>query len=166
MESRPAATSTSTFQVQVAVGALIGAAGSGPVGRIARPGRGVLLMVGLWGLAITIFGLSTWLPIALLMLAFAGWADTISEVLRSSMLQLSTPDHLRGRITAVWLAQANSSPRLGDVESGVVAAVTNAQVSAITGGLACVAGVIVLTWLLPAFRQFRLDWAGEPESGS
>lgn len=147
-----------------AVGALIGAAGSGPVGRIARPGRAVLLMVGLWGIAITIFGFSPWLPIALCMLAFAGWADTISEVLRSSMLQLSTPDHLRGRITAVWLAQANSSPRLGDVESGVVAAVTNAQVSATTGGLACVAGVVVLVWLLPAFRQFRLDRGGEPET--
>lgn len=147
-----------------AVGALIGAAGSGPVGRIARPGRAVLLMVGLWGIAITIFGFSTWLPIALCMLAFAGWADTISEVLRSSMLQLSTPDHLRGRITAVWLAQANSSPRLGDVESGVVAAITNAQVSATTGGLACVAGVVVLVWLLPAFRRFRLDRVGEPET--
>jgi hypothetical protein len=148
-----------------AVGALIGAAGSGPVGRIARPGRAVLLMVGLWGIAITIFGLVTWLPLALLMLAFAGWADTISEVLRSSMLQLSTPDHLRGRITAVWLAQANSSPRLGDVESGVVAAFTNAQVSATTGGLACVAGALVLAWVLPAFRQYRLGRVGEPEAG-
>ena len=148
-----------------AVGALIGAAGSGWVGRIARPGRAVLLMVGLWGLAITFFGLSTWLPLALLMLAFAGWADTISEVLRSSMLQISTPDHLRGRITAVWLAQANSSPRLGDVESGAVAVITNAQFSATTGGLACIAGVLVLILLLPAFRQFRMDSAGEPESG-
>ena len=140
-----------------AAGALIGAASSGWVGRISRPGRAVLLMVGLWGVAITIFGFSTWLPIALLMLAFAGWADIISEVLRSSMLQLSIPDDLRGRITAVWLAQANSSPRLGDVESGLVAAVTNAQVSAATGGIACVAGVLMLTWLLPAFRQFRLE---------
>ena len=148
-----------------AVGALVGAAGSGWVGRITRPGRAVLLMVGLWGIAITIFGLSTWLPAALLMLAFAGWADTISEVLRSSMLQLSTPDHLRGRITAVWLAQANSSPRLGDVESGLVAAVTNAQVSATSGGIACVAGILVLAWLLPAFRQFRLEKGGEPETG-
>ncbi|HKV59612.1 MAG TPA: MFS transporter [Ktedonobacteraceae bacterium] len=147
-----------------AAGALIGAASSGWVGRISRPGRAVLVMVGLWGVAITIFGFSTWLPIALLMLAFAGWADIISEVLRSSMLQLSIPDDLRGRITAVWLAQANSSPRLGDVESGLVAAITNAQVSAATGGIACVAGVLVLTWLLPTFRQFRMDKADEPET--
>lgn len=147
-----------------AAGALIGAAGSGWVGHIARPGRAVLVMVGLWGVAITIFGFSTWLPIVLIMLAFAGWADTISEVLRSSMLQLSTPDNLRGRITAVWLAQANSSPRLGDVESGLVASVTNAQVSAATGGLACVVGVLMLTWLLSAFRQFRLDKAGKSET--
>ena len=142
-----------------AAGALIGAAGSGWVGHISRPGRAVLAMVGLWGVAITIFGFSAWLPLALLMLAFAGWADTISEVLRSSMLQLSIPDDLRGRITAVWLAQANSSPRLGDVESGLVAAITNAQVSAATGGMACIVGVLALTWLLPAFRQFRLEYA-------
>jgi MFS family permease len=147
-----------------AAGALLGAAGSGWVGHIARPGRAVLVMVGLWGIAITIFGLSTWLLLALLMLAFAGWADTISEVLRSSMLQLSTPDNLRGRITAVWLAQANGSPRLGDVESGLVASVTNAQVSATTGGMACVVGVLALTWLLPAFRQFQLEKTGVSET--
>ncbi len=144
-----------------AAGALIGAASSGWVKHVQRPGRAVLLLVGLWGVAITIFGLSLWLPVALLMLAFAGWADIISEVLRSSMLQLSVPDDLRGRITAVWLAQANSSPRLGDLESGLVAAVTNAQASATAGGIACIAGVLMLAQLLPLFRHFQPESTGE-----
>ncbi len=140
-----------------AAGALLGAISSGWVGRIQRPGRAVLVMVGLWGIAITVFGLWVWLPVALTMLAFAGWADIISEILRSSMLQLSVPDDLRGRITAVWLAQTNGSPRLGDLESGVVAGLTNAQISATTGGIACMIGACLLAWLLPAFRQTRLE---------
>jgi MFS family permease len=146
-----------------AAGALIGAASSGWVGQLRRPGRAVLVMVGLWGAAITIFGLSTWLPLALAMLTIAGWADIISEVLRSSMLQLSVPDSLRGRITAVWLAQTNSAPRLGDLESGLVASLTNAQISAATGGAACMLGALVLAWALPAFRQVRLESVGESE---
>lgn len=140
-----------------AAGALLGAVGSGWVGRVKRPGRAVLMMVVLWGVAATLFGLSPWLPVALLMLTFAGWADMISEVLRSSMLQLSIPDDLRGRITAVWLAQANGAPRLGDVESGLVAAATTAQVSAATGGIACVLGALALAWLLPAFGRFQYE---------
>ncbi len=140
-----------------AVGALLGAVSSGWVGHIRQPGRAVLVLVGFWGVAITIFGLSAWLPLGLVMLAFAGWADIISEILRSSMLQLSLPDDLRGRITAVWLAQTNSSPRLGDLESGLVAAATNAQISAATGGIACIMGVLVLARLLPAFKHFRFE---------
>lgn len=139
-----------------AAGALIGAVGSGWVGHIRQSGWAVLITVGLWGVAITLFGLSSWLPFALLMLAVAGWADIISEVLRSSIMQLSIPDSLRGRITAIWLAQTNAAPRLGDTESGLVAALTNAQISATTGGLACVLGVVALAWFLPAFRQCQL----------
>ena len=147
-----------------AVGALIGAASSGWIGRVRRPGRAVLLTVGLWGAAITFFGLSSWLPIALVLLPIAGWADIISEVLRSSILQLSTPDNLRGRITAVWLAQTNASPRLGDTEAGLMAALTNAQISATTGGLACIVGVVTLGWLLPAFRHFQLEHADKEQT--
>jgi MFS transporter, ENTS family, enterobactin (siderophore) exporter len=144
-----------------AAGALIGAVGSGWVGHVRRPGWAVLITVGLWGAAIALFGLSSWLPFALLMLAIAGWADIISEVLRSSIMQLSIPDSLRGRITAIWLAQTNAAPRLGDTESGLVAALTNAQISATTGGLACVLGVAALAWLLPAFRQCQLERTDE-----
>ena len=146
-----------------AIGALIGAVSSGWIGRLQRPGRAVLIMVGLWGAAIIIFGLSTWLPLALAMLVVAGWADIVSEVLRSSMLQLSVPDHLRGRITAVWLAQTNSAPPLGDLESGLIASLTTASISATTGGAACVLGALVLAWALPMFRQVRLENVGETD---
>ncbi len=140
-----------------AVGALIGAASSGWVGRLQRPGRAVVILVVLWGAVITLFGLSTWLPLALILLAIAGWADSVSEVLRSSLLQLSVPNSLRGRITAVWLAQADSAPHLGDLESGVVASLTNASISVATGGAACMLGALVLAWALPLFRQVRLE---------
>jgi MFS family permease len=144
-----------------AVGALIGAASSGWVGQLRRPGRAVLILVGLWGVAITVFGLSAWLPLALAMLTIAGWADIISEVLRSSLLQLSVPDNLRGRITAVWLAQTNSAPPLGDLESGLVASLTSVQISIATGGAACILGALALARMLPIFRQIRLENVGE-----
>lgn len=147
-----------------AAGALIGAASSGWVGQLQRPGRVVLIMVGLWGVAITIFGLSAWLLLALAMLAIAGWTDIISEVLRSSMLQLSVPDSLRGRLTAVFLAQTSGAPYLGDMESGLVASLANAQISAASGGVACVLSVLVLAWALPAFRHIRLESVGESAS--
>jgi hypothetical protein len=76
------------------------------------------------------------------------------------MLQFALPDDLCGRITAVWLVQANSAPLLGNVESGVVAAATNARISATSGGLACLLGVFMLALMLPAFRRFRYAGTG------
>jgi len=60
----------------------------------------------LWGAAITCFGLVRWLPAALVLLAVAGWADVISAVFRSTILQLNVPDALRGRLMGVQMAAA------------------------------------------------------------
>lgn len=134
------------------VGALVGAVTAGWVGRIRRQGRAVIIAVSVWGAAIAAFGLATWLPAALVLLAAAGWADVISAVFRNTILQLSVPDRLRGRLSAVQIAVVTGGPRLGDVEAGGVAAALGAQVSVASGGLACIAGAAVLAWLLPGFR--------------
>jgi MFS family permease len=142
-------------------GALVGALTTGWVGRVRRQGRAVIIAVVAWGLAITGFGLVTWLPAALVLLAVAGWADVISAVFRSTIIQLSVPDALRGRLQGVQIAVVTGGPRLGDLESGAVATGFGARTSVISGGLACVAGAVVLARLLPGFRRQR---AAEPRT--
>ena len=103
-------------------GALLGAVTTGWVRRIRRQGRTVIVAVIVWGAAITGFGLVHWLPAALALLAVAGLADVISAVFRNTIIQLSVPDALRGRLMGVQMAVVTGGPRIGDAESGAVAA--------------------------------------------
>jgi len=140
-----------------AAGALIGAATSGWIGRVDRQGRGVLLVVVLWGGSIAAFGFSPWIWLAVLLLALAGWADMVSSVMRNTIIQLSVPDELRGRLSALHIANVTGGPRLGDVESGAVAAATNVRISAWSGGLACIVGVGFVARAYPSLRGWRLS---------
>lgn len=133
-------------------GALLGAATSGWVSRVRRAGLAVVVAVVLWGAAIAAFGLVPWLSLALGLLALAGFADVVSEVFRTTLMQLSAPDGLRGRVVALWQAQVTGAPKLGDTEAGAVAALTTPQVSVVSGGLACIAGAILLARLIPQLR--------------
>jgi MFS family permease len=145
-----------------AVGALLGALTTGWVGRIERQGLAVLIAVGVWGLGITTFGLAgDNLPLALGCLAVAGGADVISAVFRSTILQLSVPDDLRGRMSAVHILVVTGGPRLGDFEAGAVATAFTPAVSVVSGGLLCLGGVALLAVAVPAFAQFR---RGQPPS--
>jgi MFS family permease len=142
-----------------AAGAFIGAVTTGWVSRVRRQGAAVLWAVAVWGLAIAAFGVATWLPLGLFLLALAGAADVISAVFRGTILQLHVPDRLRGRLQALNIAVVTGGPRVGDLEAGVVATAANAQVSVVSGGLACVAGVAVLAKLLPDLAA----WSARPE---
>jgi predicted MFS family arabinose efflux permease len=163
-------------------GALIGALTTGWVSQIRRQGLAVIVAVLTWGVAITCFGLVSWLPGALALLAVAGWADVISAVFRNTIIQVAVPDALRGRLSGLQIAVVAGGPRIGDVESGAVAAAFGDTVSVVSGGLACIAGALVLARLLPGFRQqrtpepsgvsgvsgapARIDGGGEPAVGS
>jgi MFS family permease len=140
-----------------AAGAFIGVALSGLVTRLRQLGRGIIVAVVVWGAAIALFGLSTFsFPLALGFLAIAGAADVLSAVLRSTLVQLTTPDELRGRVSAIHILVVTSGPRIGDIEAAGVAAVVGAQLSAISGGLLCVLGVIGVARLFPELdRQLR-----------
>ncbi len=122
-----------------AVGALIGALFSGWVHRVRRQGIAILAAVGTWGLSIAAFGLVRELWLGLLFLAVAGCADTISMIFRNTMMQVAAPDEMRGRLQGIFIVVVAGGPRLGDFESGTVAALTSPAVSAVTGGLACIA---------------------------
>jgi len=138
-------------------GALVGALTTGWVSRIQRQGLAVIIAVIAWGAAITCFGLVSWLPAALLLLAAAGCADVISAVFRSTIIQLTVPDSLRGRLAGLQIAVVTGGPRVGDLESGVVATAFGDTFSVVSGGLACIAGALLLARLLPGFRRLRMD---------
>ncbi|HLH47176.1 MAG TPA: MFS transporter [Acidimicrobiales bacterium] len=137
-------------------GALLGALTTGWVTRIRRQGVAVIVAVVVWGAAIAGFGLVSWLPAALLLLAVAGWADVISAVFRNTIIQLSVPDNLRGRLSGLQIGVVQGGPRLGDLEAGGVATVFGNEVSVVSGGLLCVAGALMLARALPGFRRVAL----------
>jgi MFS transporter, ENTS family, enterobactin (siderophore) exporter len=145
------------------LGALIGGATSGWTGHVRRPGVVVIIAGIVWGAALVGFGLVASLPVALAFLALAGMGDLISEVLRNALLQRYTPDPLRGRVSSLYLAQVNTAPALGNVEAGAVAQLFTPVVSVVSGGLACVAGALLLGAAFPALRRATLaDPAGGP----
>ena len=137
-------------------GALLGALTSGWVSRVRRQGLAVYVAVALWGVAIAAFGLTAWLPLALVLLAIAGGADVASAVFRNTILQTAVPDGLRGRLSSMHIAVVTGGPRLGDLEAGAVASLTSPRVSVVSGGVLCTAGVLVLARLLPELRRYTL----------
>lgn len=140
----------------IAVGALGGALTGGWVGRIKHQGKAILVAVAVWGLGITLFGLSgDLLVLGVACLAVAGAADVISAVFRSTVLQTSVPDSLRGRMSGFFILVVAGGPRLGDLEAGLVAQAFGPTVSVVSGGLACLLGVGLVWMLAPEFVRYR-----------
>jgi len=141
----------------VGLGALTGSIRTGHVWGARRPGRSVAVCVALWGLAITGFGLVTWLPVALALLVVAGAADVVSSVFRAVIVQQVTPDAMQGRVNSLIFAGLQGGPRLGDAEAGAAAALGGPQFAAWSGGLLSVATAIVTCWAIPQFWRYRSD---------
>jgi MFS family permease len=137
-------------------GALVGALTTGWVSQVRRQGLAVLWAVAAWGLSMALFGLVSWLPLALLLLALAGASDVVSAVFRNTILQLSVPDRLRGRLSAIHIAVVTGGPRLGDAEAGAVAALAGTRVSVVSGGVLCMLGVVALARWLPELGRWTL----------
>lgn len=127
---------------------------SGWLRRVRRMGVGVAVAAAGWGAAIVVFGFSTALWAALAALVVAGAADMVSAVLRSTMVIDITPDHMRGRVAGIELMQVASTPALGDLEAGTVASATSLRLSIVSGGVACVAGTLLVALLVPALLRY------------
>jgi predicted MFS family arabinose efflux permease len=142
------------------IGAFAASVFSGWTTHLRRPGRGVLIAVAVWSIGIVGFGLASFsFPLALLCLAVASGADVISAVLRNGIVQLLTPDRLRGRVSSIHVLVVTSGPRVGDAEASAVGAIAGPQLSAVSGGLLSLVGVGLIALALPEFR--RLDMAVE-----
>jgi MFS family permease len=128
-------------------------------------GRTLLIAVATFGLATIGFGLSTWLPLSIVMYALVGMADQVSMVMRHNTIQLNTPDALRGRVTGVSSVFISASNELGAMESGLVAAATSAVFAVVSGGLACLLVVALIAWWVPNLRRYQVG-ATQHSSGT
>ena len=144
-------------------GMLTAAAAAGSVGAgsamaarppIARQGATMLVAVAIYGLATIVFGLSHNFVLTLAALAVGGASDTVSSVLRQTIRQLGTPDHLRGRMTSINMIFFTGGPQLGNMEAGIVASIAGAPFSVVIGGIGCLLAVAWVAVSAPVLRNF------------
>lgn len=147
------------------LGALVAAATSGWIGKVKRAGLTTTIAVIVWGTGIAVFGLTSILQLALVALFIAGGADAVSTVSRAMIVQLTTPDELRGRLSGLKIAVVAGGPRLGDAESGVVAGAFGAPFAAVSGGVASVVSAVAIARFFPAFYNWKTPKDGELADG-
>ena len=151
------ASGTGLLYAALSAGGTLAVLTSGWASGARRLGRIVIVAVLIWGVAIALMGLVRTIGLGMLLLAIAGFADGISAFCRSMINQTVTPDVLRGRMSSVYSLVVTSGPRLGDIESGVVAGLTSAAISVTTGGLACIAGVGAILLAFPDLAAYDQD---------
>jgi sugar phosphate permease len=120
-------------------------------------GKYLLSAVGGFGLCILIFGMSKSFILSLLVLGLSGAFDSISMVIRSSAVQLASPDSMRGRISAVNSIFIGSSNEIGEFESGVAAKFLGTIPAVLFGGVMCLITVLSLARLFPRLKTLDLN---------
>jgi MFS family permease len=147
----------------IGVGGLVSSVFSGPVGKVSRRGLAMLCSAAVWGAAFAGFALAPALWLALSLLAIAGAADTFTVVFRSAIVQSVTPDRFRGRILAVDYVVGAGGGEVGNLEAGAVGSLTSPTIGALSGGLAAIAGTVVIGLALPAFARYQQRPAADME---
>jgi predicted MFS family arabinose efflux permease len=144
------------FLSAIAVGGVIASVFSGTFTRLARPG--VVMVAGSvgWGTALALFGVAPdpWAGLGFLVLA--GVADTVSVVSRGTLVQLNTPDALLGRVAAAEQIVGQAGPDVGNMRGGLVADATSGMTALVSGGLLCVAAVVLVAATTPGLRRFAV----------
>ena len=142
------------FLSAIAVGGVVASVFSRAFTRLARPGLVMLGGSAVWGAALALFGLSPdpWVGLAFLVLA--GAADTVSVVSRGTIVQLHTPDALRGRVAAAEQIVGQAGPDVGNMRGGLVAGATSGMAALVSGGLLCVTAVVLVGATTPGLRRY------------
>jgi hypothetical protein len=118
-----------------------------------RVGAKMFAAVAVFGVATIVFGFSTWFPLSLLALFVLGASDMVSVNIRGSVIQLSTPDYMRGRVSAVSMLFIGASNELGEFESGTTAALMGTVPAVVAGGIGTLLVVGLWMKLFPPLRQ-------------
>lgn len=149
----------------LAVGSLLGGLTGGWITRVHRQGLAILLAVVMWGFSMALFGTTSILWLAVLFLAIGGFADLVSSVYRSTLLQVAATDEMRGRMQGVFTVVVAGGPRLADLVHGVVADATSTAFAVIGGGLLCVVLTAVAGWFGRSLRDYDSRAPGNDEPG-
>lgn len=139
-------TALGVLNAALAIGSMLGGLTGGWIHRVHRQGIAIVVAIVVWGLAMTLFGMTSVLWLAVIFLAVGGWADLISAVYRSTILQVNATDEMRGRIQGVFTVVVAGGPRVADLVHGLVASTTSTAFATTAGGIA----TIVLTLLAAA----------------
>lgn len=159
------ATTVGLLSAAAAVGGIGAMFFSGRLGTVVHQGRAILVSIVGWGAAIAGLGAAMLaagdvltrgqaLWVGLVCMAVAGGSDSVSAVFRTTILQSATPDHLRGRLQGVFIVVVAGGPRLGELLGGFVAENIGEGTTALVGGIACVAAMVVLARMTPAFLRY------------
>ncbi|MGQ9834078.1 MAG: MFS transporter [Candidatus Villigracilaceae bacterium] len=122
-----------------------------------RQGPTLLAAVTFFGIATILFGLAYSFAFAMFALMLMGAADTVSTIIRNTIRQLQTPDHIRGRMTSINQIFFQGGPQLGEVEAGIVAALFGVPFAIISGGIGCILGVLLILRKWPQLRTYNGD---------
>jgi MFS family permease len=139
------------------VGAVSAALVISQVHDIRKQGAVFLGSVAIFGLATVVFGLSSSFVLAWCALMVSGAADSVSTIIRNTIRQLQTPDYIRGRMTSINQIFFQGGPQLGEVEAGVVAQIFGAPFAIVSGGIACIAGMLLIVRKWPEIRHYNGD---------
>lgn len=148
------------------IGALLAALTSGWTSHARRPGWVLGGAVVLWGAAILGFGFASAVWLSVLLLAVAGFGDSISEILRRALIQAHTPDHLQGRVSSLWLSQATVGPAAGNAVSGFAGRLLGTSVALVGGGALCALGGLGTVLTSTSLRRARLTGSDAGEAAS
>jgi hypothetical protein len=143
------------FTTAIGVGGLVSAVFAGPLRHASRLGLVMLACVAVWGGGFALFAVAPSLWLTLLALGIAGLADTFTVVIRGIIVQQATLDEFRGRVNAADFLVGAGGGQLGSLESGLVGSWTTPVISALSGGLLTIVGVLAIGAALPGFRRYR-----------
>lgn len=146
-----------------AVGAVAVALILSQIKHIPKQGLIFLGSVIVFGISTIVFGITSSFIIAWIAIATTGAADGVSTIIRNTIRQLQTPDHIRGRMTSVNQIFFMGGPQLGEVEAGAVAQFFGATFAVVTGGIGSIIGTLLIIWKWPELLKFNGDEPIDPE---
>jgi len=124
---------------------------------IRHAGKALLWAVVAFGVATIAFGMSRWLPLSLVAYGLVGAADQVSVVLRHTVVQMSTPDDVRGRVSSINMLFIQASNQLGALESGLMASVIGAPATVVVGGVGAIVVAAGFAVGFPELRRYRIE---------
>jgi MFS family permease len=146
------------------IGAMAVSATSTWTRHVHRHGRAIALAVCGWGIAIAAFAYAPGLPLAVLALAVAGGSDMVSGIFRMTMWNQTIPSRVRGRLAGLEMISYSTGEPLGNLEAGAVATLTGSvRVAVVSGGLASLAGAVIVSLAIPALWRYDARTTSRPE---